>query len=124
MQDTMMEEVGIFRNDKGMQIAVNKVAELKERFKHITIDDKGEKFNTDVLEAIELSNLLDTAEITAVCALNRKESRGAHSHEDFPERDDANWMKHTFAYKGPDGKVAIEYKPVSVTKYQPMKRVY
>ncbi len=124
LQDSMMEDVGIFRTDKGMAAAVAKVAELKERFKDITIDDKGEKFNTDVLEAIELSNLLDTAEVVATCALNRKESRGAHAHEDYPDRDDANWMKHTFATKGDDGKVLIDYKDVTVTKYQPMKRVY
>lgn len=124
LQDAMMEDVGIFRTDKGMTSAVAKVAELKERFMNVAIDDKGEKFNTDVLEAIELGNLLDTAEIVAACALNRKESRGAHAHEDYPERDDANWMKHTFATKGSDGKVKMDYKPVNVTKYQPMKRVY
>ena len=70
--------------------------ELQERYQHITIDDRGSKFNTDLLEAWELGCLLDLAEVTALSALNRTESRGAHSREDFPKRDDVNWLKHTF----------------------------
>ncbi|MFI5264908.1 MAG: succinate dehydrogenase/fumarate reductase flavoprotein subunit, partial [Candidatus Kapaibacterium sp.] len=124
MQNMMMEDVGIFRNQEGLQRAVNKLGELKERFKNVSIDDKGMQFNTDVLEAIELGNLLDTAEIVAVSGIARKESRGAHSREDFTERDDANFLTHTFATKDASGKIALDYKPVTITTYQPKKRVY
>jgi succinate dehydrogenase / fumarate reductase flavoprotein subunit len=124
MQNLMMEDVGIFRNEQGMQSALNKIETLRERYKHVSIDDKGTQFNTDVLEAIELGNLLDTAQITVTSAIARKESRGGHAREDFPDRDDTNFLKHTFATKGADGKVALDYRPVTITKYLPKKRVY
>jgi succinate dehydrogenase / fumarate reductase flavoprotein subunit len=124
MQNIMMEDVGIFRTESVMTAALNKINTLRERFKHVSIDDKGSQFNTDVLEAIELGNLLDTAAITTTCAIARKETRGGHAREDFPDRDDANFLKHTFATKGTNGNIAIDYKPVTITKYQPKKRVY
>jgi len=124
MQNLMMEDVGIFRTEKGMQDALNKLENLRERFKHVSIDDKGSQFNTDVLEAIELGNLLDTAMITTTCAIARKETRGGHAREDFPDRDDTNFLKHTFASKSANGSVSLDYKPVTITKYQPKKRVY
>ncbi|MFI5264411.1 MAG: succinate dehydrogenase flavoprotein subunit [Candidatus Kapaibacterium sp.] len=124
MQNMMMEDVGIFRNEEGLQRAINKLAELKERFKNVSIDDKGTQFNTDVLEAIELGNLLDTAELVAVSAMARKESRGAHSREDYSERDDIHFLKHTFATKDVTGNIALDYRPATITKYQPKKRVY
>lgn len=124
MQNLMMEDVGIFRNEKGMQDAIDKLGALKERFKRVSIDDKGSQFNTDVLEAIELGNLLDTAEIVAVSGIARKESRGAHAREDFTERDDVNFLQHTFATKDSSGKIALDYRPATITKYQPKKRVY
>lgn len=124
LQNEMQNNVGIFRTGDGMEHAIKKIAELKERFTRVSIDDKGSQFNTDVLEAIELGNLLDTAEIVSICANERKESRGAHARGDYVNRDDANFLKHTFAYKGDNGKVALEYRPVTITKYQPKKRVY
>jgi len=124
MQNLMMEDVAIFRTEEKMQSALNKLQALRERFKHVSIDDKGSQFNTDVLEAIELGNLLKTAEITTVCAIARKESRGAHAREDFPDRDDVHFLKHTFATKDAAGQINLEYKPVTITKYQPKKRVY
>lgn len=124
MQNLMMEDVGIFRNEKGMQSAIDRLGALKERFKRVSIDDKGSQFNTDVLEAIELGNLLDTAEIVAVSGIARKESRGAHAREDFTERDDVKFLQHTFATKDVNGKIALDYKPATITKYQPKKRVY
>jgi len=123
MKAVMMEHVGVFRVEEGMQTAVDKIRELKERFKHIRIDDHGTTFNTDLLTAWEVSNLLDLAEITAVSALARKESRGAHSRDDFPKRDDQNWLKHTLAWRR-DGDIELRYKPVVITKYQPKERVY
>jgi len=124
LQNLMMVECGIFRDATGLQRALSKIGELRERFSRVVIDDKGMQFNTDLLEAIELGNLLDTANLVVECALNRNESRGGHSREDFPERDDQNWMKHTFAWKADNGKARLDYRPVVVTKYQPKKRVY
>ena len=123
MKHVMFEHVGVFRVEEGMQEAVEKIRELKERYKNIRIDDHGKVFNTDLLTAWEISNLLDLAEVTAVSALARKESRGAHARDDYSERDDENWMKHTLAWLQEDG-VKLGYKPVVFTKYKPMKRVY
>jgi succinate dehydrogenase / fumarate reductase flavoprotein subunit len=123
MQDAMMDDVGIFRNGEGLNRTLKKLGELKERFKKVVIDDKGTQFNTDVLEAIELGNLLDTAYIVTACAENRKETRGGHAREDFPDRDDVNFLKHTMAYRAGDT-IKIDYKPVAITKYKPKARVY
>jgi len=101
MQRVMMESVGVFREEAGMQGALDCVRELKERYANdLKVDDKGFKFNTDLLEAWELGCLLDLAEITTVSALNRRESRGAHSREDYKQRDDVNYLVHTLAYNG------------------------
>ena len=119
----MFDDVGIYRNEKGMQSALAKVRELQARFKDVCVKDAGKIFNTELLNAWELGNMLDIAEVVAACALNRKESRGGHSREDFPNRDDQEWLKHTLAWKE-NGKVKVEYKPVVITKYQPKARVY
>jgi succinate dehydrogenase / fumarate reductase flavoprotein subunit len=124
LQDTMMDYVGVFREDRGMRQAVDKVAELKERYPNVVVMDKGRRFNTDLLEAWELRNLLDLAQVTAASALNRTESRGAHSREDFPKRDDVEWLKHSLVSLGPDGNVEISYKPVTIKDFQPKERVY
>ncbi|MFV1948485.1 MAG: succinate dehydrogenase flavoprotein subunit [Anaerolineales bacterium] len=123
MKIVMSEHVGVFRVEEGMQQAVDKVREVKERFKNVKIDDQGLKYNMNLIEAWELSNLLDIAEVTAVSALARKESRGAHSRDDHPERDDKNWLKHTLAWLENDG-VRLAYKPVQITKYKPKARSY
>ena len=120
----MMDKCGIFRNEKELKECIAKIKELKERYKNISIQDKGKVFNTDLFEAIELDNLILSAEATAISALNRTESRGAHTREDFDKRDDANWMKHTFITKKDEGEPDIKYKPVVVTRYQPMERKY
>jgi len=124
LQWTMMDYVGVFREQAGLEHAVQKVRELKERYTRIRVQDRSRVFNTDVLEAWELGNLLDVAEVTAVCALNRTESRGAHSREDYPERNDKEWLKHTLAYRTEDGGIEIRYKPVIITKFEPKERVY
>lgn len=123
MKKVMFEDVGIYRSGSIMESALDKVLELKERFKHVHVTDTGKIFNTELLNAWELGNMLDVAELVTVCALNRTESRGGHSREDYPQRDDEHWLKHTLAWKE-DGKVQISYKPVVVTKYQPKARVY
>jgi succinate dehydrogenase / fumarate reductase flavoprotein subunit len=123
MQDTMMDYVGVFREESGIQGAVDTLKELEERHKQVNLDDTGKQFNTDLLEAWELGCLLDVARVTAVSALNRTESRGGHSREDYPKRDDDNWLKHTLAWLK-DGEIEIGYKPVVITQYQPKERVY
>lgn len=103
MQRLMMDNVGVFRDEKLMAEAVKSLREMRERFQHdLTFDDNGYKFNTDLLEAWELGCMLDLAESTAVSALNRKESRGGHSREDYQKRDDENWMVHTLAFRNTD----------------------
>ena len=119
----MFADVGIYRNEKDMQSALETVRELKARFKEVKVTDTGKIFNTELLNAWELGNMLDIAEVVAVSALNRKESRGGHSREDFPNRDDQNWLKHTLTWNR-NGKLEIGYKPVVITKHQPKARVY
>ncbi|MFF4586930.1 succinate dehydrogenase flavoprotein subunit [Streptomyces sp. NPDC001388] len=128
LQETMDANVMVFRTEQTIKTAVEKIAELRERYRNVSIQDKGKRFNTDLLEAIELGNLLDLAEVMAVSALARKESRGGHYREDYPNRDDVNFMRHTMAYRevGDDGTetVRLDYKPVVQTRYQPMERKY
>ncbi|MGE5141223.1 MAG: succinate dehydrogenase flavoprotein subunit, partial [Rudaea sp.] len=123
MQVTMDKYVSVFRNGEDMKKAVGVLNDLREQYQDISIQDKGKKFNTDLLEALELGYLLDLAYVTAASALNRTESRGAQAREDYPKRDDVNWLKHTLAYKD-DGGVRFAYKPVVITKLQPQERKY
>ena len=119
----MFDHVGVFRTEEGIRNAIAKVQELRERFHHVMVSDPGEIQNTEIINAWELSNLLDLALVTAVSALARTESRGAHAREDYPKRDDVNWLKHTLAW-WQDGNIQLRYKPVVITKYPPKERVY
>ena len=123
LQEVMMDKVGVFREEKMIQEAADKVQELKDRYRRVNIQDQGKAFNTELLAALELGYLLDLAEVTAVSALARQESRGAHSREDYPERDDENWLKHTLAYQA-NGSVTLKYKPVTITRFEPKPRTY
>ncbi len=123
LADVMMDDVGVYRTAEGLKDAVRRVRELKERYRDVRIADKGRVFNTDLLEARELGYLLDCAEAVAVSAEARQESRGAHAREDFPERDDTDWLKHTLAYRT-DAGPELRYKPVTITTFQPKPRVY
>jgi fumarate reductase flavoprotein subunit len=123
MQKTMEEGAGIYRDEQSMQKTCNTLRALRERFKNIIIEDRNSTFNTEVMNALELDYMLDVAETVANSALKRKESRGSHTRTDFPKRDDANFLKHTLAYRTPDGP-RIEYLPVTITRWQPEERKY
>ena len=144
MQATMMDNVGVFRTEETLRQGINDLAELRERFyKDLHIDDKSRVFNTDLMEAWELGCLLDLADVTARTALERKESRGAHSREDFKKRDDENWLAHSLIYQEGalsdpsyvahfDKKVDLSLweaeiaagLPVDQQKFKPKERVY
>jgi len=124
MQKVMMDNVGVFRTGPMIQAALDKIHELQERYQHVAIEDHGQRFNTDLYEAWELGSLLDLAEATAVSALARQESRGAHYREDFPKRDDDHWLKHTLVTRDEKGHLQLSYKPVVITQWQPKERKY
>jgi len=152
MQETMDANAQVFRTKESLERCLDDLRELQERYKRVSVQDKGKMFNTDLLEALELGFLLDIAEVTVIAALNRKESRGGHFREDFPDRDDANYMRHTMIYRRPlegaEGnhesveteitpdtafahvsefdsyKVVLGSKPVVQTRYEPMERKY
>jgi succinate dehydrogenase / fumarate reductase flavoprotein subunit len=123
MQTTMMEKVGIYRNEQQMQAAVDEIQTLRRRYLEVRVQDTSKSFNTDLLEIIELGNLLDLSLVTATAALQRRESRGAHSREDFAERDDENWLKHSLAYLEGDT-VRFDYKAVDTSIWEPKPRTY
>jgi succinate dehydrogenase / fumarate reductase flavoprotein subunit len=123
LADVMMDNVGVYRDEALLTAARSKVGELRERYRRISVNDKGQTFNTDLLEARELGYLLDCAETTVASALARQESRGAHAREDFPSRDDTKWLAHTLAYQA-EGAPRLRYKPVTITTFQPKPRVY
>ncbi|GAA1972538.1 succinate dehydrogenase flavoprotein subunit [Isoptericola halotolerans] len=146
LQETMDANAQVFRTQESLEQAASDIRELQKRYQNVSVQDKGTLFNTDLLEAIELGFLLDIAEVTVLAALNRRESRGGHYREDFPDRDDSNYMLHTMAYRRPtsapdaadghvegyfdhvedfgDYKVVLGSKPVTQTRYEPMERKY
>jgi succinate dehydrogenase / fumarate reductase flavoprotein subunit len=124
LQQSMMDNASVFRTGELLSKQVEVLKELMDRYKNIAIDDKGEAYNTELVEALELGYLLEVSEALVHSALNRTESRGAHAREDYPERDDRNWLKHTLAYKVEDGKVAFRYKPVVLGRFEPKARTY
>jgi succinate dehydrogenase / fumarate reductase flavoprotein subunit len=128
MQETMDMNAQVYRTESTLKQALSDVQELQRRYANVAIHDKGQRYNTELLEAIELGFLLDLAEVVVVGALERKESRGGHAREDYQARDDVNFMRHTMAYRhadeGDGHSVRLDYKPVIVTRYQPMERKY
>ncbi|GAA6744190.1 succinate dehydrogenase flavoprotein subunit [Thermus antranikianii] len=124
LQQTMMDNASVFRTGELLAKQVEILKELMDRYRRISIDDKGDAYNTELVEALELGYLLEVSEALVHSALNRTESRGAHAREDYPERDDVNWLKHTLAYKVADGKVTFRYKPVVLGRFEPKARTY
>jgi succinate dehydrogenase / fumarate reductase flavoprotein subunit len=123
LQDEMMDKASVFREAKSLTAMREKLRELHERYRQVRVQDQSAGYNTELLEVIELGCLLDLAEVLVESALARQESRGAHFREDFPKRDDPNWLKHTLLYKGEKGS-KLKYKPVTITKFEPKERKY
>ena len=125
LQDEMMDKASVFRDAAGLTALKETLRGLRERYRQVKSEDRGMRYNTELLEVIELGCLLDLAEVLVESALARQECRGGHSREDFPKRDDVNWLKHTLAYQSIKGKgVELKFKPVVITKFQPMERKY
>jgi len=124
MRSTLEEGAGIYRDEEGASATCQKIAQLRERYAGIEINDKSNVFNTDLQSALELRNLLDVAETVAEASLERRESRGAHQRLDYTERDDENFLKHSLAYRQPDGRPDIQWSDVTITRSQPGVRDY
>ncbi len=124
MQQAMTTGVSVFRTEQTISKTLDTLNQLRAAYQNIQIQDKGKVFNSDLLEAWELGCLLELAEVTAVSALARQESRGGHARDDFPNRDDQNWLTHTLCHKDADGRYRLTYKPVTLGRYQPKARVY
>jgi succinate dehydrogenase / fumarate reductase flavoprotein subunit len=123
LQEVMMAGCSVFRHRQGLKKTLEAVRELEQRARNISIDNLGNRFNTDLVDALELQNMLPLAEAIAASALNRTESRGAHSREDYPDRDDEHWLKHTLVQRTDSG-LSITYKPVTITLFPPKPRTY
>ncbi len=130
LQETMDKNAQVFRTEETLNEAFDKIQELRARYEKISIQDQGKRFNTDLLEAVELGFLLDLAEVTVITCRERRESRGAHLREDYPDRDDKKFMVHSMAYKTEKAdkqtktNIKVDWKPVVITNYQPMERKY
>jgi succinate dehydrogenase / fumarate reductase, flavoprotein subunit len=125
LQEVMFTKCGVYRTGQLLTECRDEVASLRERAQHLLVDDRGCRYNTDLGEALELGFLLDCAQATVESALARTETRGGHAREDFPDRDDKEWLKHSFATRASEtGAISMAYKPVTVTKFEPKARVY
>ncbi|HEY4535156.1 MAG TPA: succinate dehydrogenase flavoprotein subunit [Enteractinococcus sp.] len=130
LQETMDANMQVFRTEESIRTAIDKIEELRERYKNVAVQDKGKRYNLDLLEGLELGYLLDIAEAMSVAALHRPESRGGHYREDYPDRDDENWMVHSMLYRDENAEtegvkgIRFDTKDVVMTRYEPMERKY
>jgi succinate dehydrogenase / fumarate reductase flavoprotein subunit len=120
----MMENVSVFRNDDTLSTALNDIQDLRRRAENVVVDDKGKRFNTDLMDAVEMGYMVDYAEAIAAGARHRTESRGAHSREDYEDRDDENWLKHTLFHSDCEGNYEFDDKDVVITRFEPKVRSY
>jgi fumarate reductase flavoprotein subunit len=124
MQSTMEDSAGIFRSGESLTKGVDQLAELQQRLERVQLQDETQVFNTELVAALELANMLDIAETILQSALQREESRGAHQRTDFTARDDTRFLNHALAYREADGAIRIERSPVTITRWPPGERVY
>ena len=122
-QDCMTQHCGVFRTAELMRSGLQQLQQLQQQYAQIYLDDKGSCWNTEIVEALEMRNLMIVAQLILTSALNRQESRGAHFREDYSERDDRNFLKHTMAYYSPAG-IDLQYRPVTITMFEPQERKY
>ncbi|HEY9836468.1 MAG TPA: FAD-binding protein, partial [Vampirovibrionales bacterium] len=122
-QDAMSDHCGVFRTDELMREGLKQLEQYQQQYQQIYLDDKGKLWNTEIIEALELRSLMVVGQLILASALNRQESRGAHFREDYPDRDDEHFLKHTLSYYSPAG-VDIRYRPVTITQFQPKERKY
>jgi len=123
LQRVMAEKCSVFRNHDGLTDALSEIQKLKKRYTSLKVANQGRKFNYELQEALELGNMLVTAEVIAFSALRRHESRGAHFRQDFHERNDSDWLKHTLVSMSKDG-LKLSYRPVVLSRFLPEKRRY
>jgi len=123
LRSCMDTNVGVFRTGAELSQALEKIRSLRKRYANISLGDTSTIYNTNLYHALEVANLLDLAEVMVTGALARTESRGAHARRDYPTRDDENWLKHTLAFYTEDGP-RLDYKPVTITTWQPVERKY
>jgi fumarate reductase flavoprotein subunit len=123
MTTAMEQGCGVFRDESSMQAALETIVGLKGRFADVGLQDESRVYNTEIVAALELGNMLDVAEAIVTAALDRKESRGAHTRTDFPTRDDQNFLKHALVRFAPEGP-KLESSPVTITRWQPEERKY
>ncbi len=124
LQETMEAEAGIYRDEEGLRRGLDRIAELRERFARISLDDRSQTFNTELIQYLELENLLDVAETVLESARERRESRGAHQRTDHPDRDDDRFLAHTLCHRNENGEPRIQFEPVTITRWPPAERVY
>jgi succinate dehydrogenase / fumarate reductase flavoprotein subunit len=124
LQSSMTDNAGVFRTEETLSNQMVIIEELQKRYKNISIKDKSKIFNTELQEAIEFGHMLDYALFIVASALARKESRGAHFREDFPTRDDENFLKHTMAYMDKNGKLTLDYMDVTLGRHELKARTY
>jgi len=124
LQETMMDNVSVFRSDETLSTALDDIQEIRERAKNVVVDDKGKRFNTDLMDAMEVGFMVDYAEAIAAAAKHRTESRGAHSREDYQNRNDDDWLKHTLFHSDCEGDYEFNDKDVVITRFEPKERKY